>query len=275
MISPGGSAFPLQVDVRLRQGDLGRDGSASTVGMARWLEDARIRVRMRRFEQLVGTGEFGPFHIVLVSQHVERLAAVRRTGTNVQVHTGVRRAGRSSFTFEQSILAGDKHVGNGGATVILAGAAGPLQLPDALLADLADLRLPDSDQAAAPRPGTERHQREHYAHFTPLHARIGDVDANQHVNFMALATWYDEAVARFTLEAAGEPVPDLPPWSYRIQYVGEVTYPGEYEIGTLVRSFDADSVHYELGIFLDGTCIGVADAVGPRGALPAEYLRNT
>jgi acyl-CoA thioester hydrolase len=47
-----------------------------------------------------------------------------------------------------------------------------------------------------------------------------------------------------------------------------------YEIGALVRSFDDDSVHYELGIFLDGTCLGVADAVGPRGALPAEYLRN-
>ena len=56
------------------------------------------------------------------------------------------------------------------------------------------------------------------------------------------------------------------------RWVSEVTYPGDYEIGILVAAFDTDSVHYELGIFLEGTCLGVADAVGTRGELSARSL---
>ncbi|RSO07412.1 hypothetical protein DMH15_41830, partial [Streptomyces sp. WAC 06725] len=67
--------------------------------------------------------------------------------------------------------------------------------------------------------------------------------------------------------------PDLPPSSYQIQYLGEVTYPGDYEIGLTVRSVDTDSVHYELGIFHDSTCLSVADAIGPRGELTSEVLK--
>ncbi|MFI5666342.1 hypothetical protein [Streptomyces sp. NPDC051704] len=67
-------------------------------------------------------------------------------------------------------------------------------------------------------------------------------------------------------------MPDLPPWSYRIQYLGEVTYPGNYEIGLAVRSVDSGSVHYELAVFRGGTCLGVAEAIGPRGKLRASHL---
>jgi acyl-CoA thioester hydrolase len=41
-----------------------------------------------------------------------------------------------------------------------------------------------------------------------------------------------------------------------------VTYPGDYEVGIAVCSFDAESVHYELGVFRDSACLGVADAIG-------------
>ncbi|WP_331769381.1 response regulator (plasmid) [Embleya sp. NBC_00888] len=281
MSSPDDQNLGVQVDVRVRQADLGRDGWASTIGMARWLEDARIRLRLRRFERLVGTGGFGPFQILLVGQRVDRLAQAGPTGTRVQVHTGVRRVGRSSFTFEQAIMVGGKHVGSGDATVVLADNSGPLPLPDELIADLAEMRLPEtgSPAPARPRPEPERLQRAHYPYWAPLRSRIGDVDSNQHVNFIALATWYDEAVATFTLHSIGTgdagSVPDLPPWSYQIQYLGEVTYPGDYEIGLTARSVDtesAESVHYELGVFRDSTCLGVADAVGPLGKLTAEAL---
>jgi acyl-CoA thioester hydrolase len=62
---------------------------------------------------------------------------------------------------------------------------------------------------------------------------------------------------------------NLPPWSYRIQYLGEVTYPGDYDIGLRVGSFDNDHLDYELGLFRGTTCLGVADAIGGRGELPA------
>src|SRR4051794_26584149 len=267
------SAFPVRIEVRVRHADLGRDGSASTVGVARWMEDARIRFRSRRFERLVEAGGFGPFQFLIVSQSVERLAPAGRLRGSVQVHTGVSRVGRSSFTFEQAVYDDGKHVGRGEATVVLGGATGALALPDELIMDLTERLLPESGRtAAASRPTAGRQQRDHYRYFAPLRARIGDVDSNQHVNFMAQVTWYDEAVAAFTTEAAtraGEGgrvlVPDLAPWSYRIHYIGEVTYPGDYEVGLLARSSDSldeDAVYYELGIFRGDLCLGVADASG-------------
>ncbi|WP_107656585.1 acyl-CoA thioesterase family protein [Nocardia suismassiliense] len=267
-------AFPIRSDIRVRQGDLGRDGTVSTVGMARWLEDARIRLELPQFERLVTAGEFGPYQIIFVGQSVERLAPARRTDTDIEVHTDIRRIGRSSFTYGHAVFAGGNRVGSGSATVVLFGTAGPLALPDELIADLTALAGPDSSDTVADRPKSERRQRNHYPYSAPLRARISDVDINQHVNFIALATWYDEAVAAFTAAALDLDglVPDLSPSSYRIDYVGEVTYPGEYEIGVLVTAFDADSVHYELGIFLGSTCLGVAEAIGPRGELRAKSL---
>ena len=279
MTGIGDSAFPTQIDVQLRQADLGRDGTASTVGVARWLEDARVRVRLPRFERLVKAGRFGPFHILLVGQRVERLAPVRWADASVKVHTGFRRVGRASFTFEQAVLVGGKQVGSGDATVVLGGAAGALALPDELVADLHELKLPESDQVAWAIPDAERHQRDHYAFFAPLRARIGDVDSNQHVNFIALATWYDDAVATLSLAdvAAGEKGLGsyLPPWSYRIQYSGEVTYPGHYDVAVQVRPSDGGSVHYELGIFRGDTCLGLADAIGVRGEPPTARSSGT
>ncbi|MFI1918333.1 hypothetical protein [Nocardia sp. NPDC020380] len=273
MASFGDPVFPVQCDIRVRQGDLGRDDVVSAIGMARWLEDARIRVKMPQFERLVGAGEFGSHQIIFVSQSVERLAQVYRDDPDIQVCTGIRRIGRSSFTYEQAVFAGSERVGRGEATVLHLGPAGPLELPGELIADLTDLALPDSDAAAAPRPGAERRQRDYYAFFVRLPARIADVDTNQHVNYLALATWYDEAIAVFTAAELGESglVPaDLSPSSYRIDYLGEVTYPGDYEIGVRVSAFGEDSVDYELGLFRGHTCLGLADARGARGALSAK-----
>ncbi|WP_225729249.1 MULTISPECIES: hypothetical protein [unclassified Nocardia] len=266
------SSFPVQCDIRVRQGDLGRDDAVSTIGMARWLEDARIRLELPRFERLAGSGEFGPHQIIFVNQRIERLAGVDRTATDVRVHTGIRRIGRSSFTYEQAVSAGGRRVGGGGATVLLLGPAGPLDLPQELIADLTDLALPDTSRPTPPRPGSEREQRDHYPFFVPLCARISDVDSNQHVNYLALTTWYDEAVAVFTVAALGRDglAQALSPLSYRIDYLGEVTYPGDYEIGVLGRAFGDDRVAYELGIFRGRACLGVADATGARGALSAE-----
>ncbi|MFE9840661.1 hypothetical protein [Streptomyces goshikiensis] len=69
-----GSDAGVQADVPVRRADLGRDGPASTIGTARWLEDARIRLRLHRFERLIGEGRFGPFRILIVGQRVSRLA---------------------------------------------------------------------------------------------------------------------------------------------------------------------------------------------------------
>ncbi|MER6312482.1 hypothetical protein ABT237_01745 [Streptomyces sp. NPDC001581] len=177
--------------------------------------------RLHRFERLLGEGGFGPFRILLVGQRVSRLAPAAPVGTR------------------------GKHVGSGDATVVLADNSGPLRLPDELIADLDEMQLPETGVAgrsAATRLRPERLHRAHYSYWAPLRSRIGDVDSNQHVNFIALATWYDEA------------------------------YPGEYEIALTVRSVDTGSVHYELGVFRGSTCLGVADAIGPHGKLRPSHL---
>jgi len=268
---------PIETDVRVRQADLGRDGSASVVAMARWLEDARLRLRLQRFERLVGQGGFPRFQILFVGQRVERLARAGRAGAVVQVQTGIRRIGRSSFTYEQTAVIGGESVATGAATVVLRGAGGPLELPEELVADLGELRSGDTAEGpATARLGAERHQRDHYERFVPLRARIGDVDGNHHVNYLAQLTWYDEAIAVFTLDAVDQAerrtLPDLPPNAYAVQYLDEVTYPGDYEIGLRARDGGPGSVSYELAIFRGADCLGVADAAGPRGNLPAELL---
>lgn len=191
--------------------------------MARRLEDARIRLRLHRFERHVGKGGFGPFQILLVGQRVSRLAPAGPAGSRVRVHTGVRQVGRSSFTFEQVSMVGGTHVGSGDATVVPADNSGPLQSPDELIAvaDLDKMQLPETWEAgksAATRPRTEGLHRAHYSYWAPLRSRIGDVDSNQQVNLIALATWYDEAVAALTLDSIGTTgggsMPDLLPWSY-------------------------------------------------------------
>ncbi|MFE3579779.1 acyl-CoA thioesterase family protein [Streptomyces vinaceus] len=162
MNAPEHQMAGVQVDVPVRQADLGRDGSASTIGMARRLEDARIRLRLRCFERLVGEGRFGPFRILFVGQRLSRLAPAGPAGTRVQVHTGVRRVGRSSFTFGQEVMVGDERVGSGEATVVLADSSGPLQLPDELIADLDEMRLPETEVAersSATRVPAERPHR--------------------------------------------------------------------------------------------------------------------
>ncbi|MFF4260696.1 hypothetical protein [Streptomyces virginiae] len=100
--------------------------------MAHRLEDARIRLRLHRFERPIGEGGVGPFRILLVGQHISRLAP------------------------------------------------------------------------AATRLRPERLHRADCSYGVPLRSRIGDVDTDQHVNFIALATWYDEAVAAFASDSIGK-----------------------------------------------------------------------
>jgi acyl-CoA thioester hydrolase len=262
--------------VSLRLGDLGLDGRASTVALARWLEDARFRLRFARFDRRVAAGGFGPYRILLVSQHVERHVPVGWTDAPVRVRTGIRRIGRTSFTFGQTAFVGGQDVGSGEAVVVLADDTGPLALPAELLADLEELGSAEPTAAGASRPGAQRNERNHYPFATPLRARVGDVDSNRHVNYIALLTWYDDALAAFAVQVQGDDGPlslsALAPSAYRVQYIAEVGYPGDYEIGIAVAGHDAEAVHYELGLFRGDRCVGLADAIGARGELPGTTL---
>ncbi len=273
-------AYPVLRDVAPRYSDLGPDGMISATGLARWFEDARVSVELPGFRRLVEDGEFGPFRVLLAAQHVDRLAPMRWDG-KYRIGVGVRRVGNSSFTYGYGVFCDDRCVALGDTVTVFATDAGPADLPDALRSDLGGLVLDEPDAPAAHRPGPERRDRSTYPFAVSLRARIGDIDTNRHVNNVALLSWYADGVAALHDEILtlgwGGPPPEIAPSELRVQYVAEVGYPAEYEIGVAVLGQGADAdgdptVHYGLGVFLGDRCVGLADATGRRGDLPAEVL---
>jgi acyl-CoA thioester hydrolase len=289
-------AYPVLRDIAPRYSDLGPDGMISTTGLARWFEDARVAVALPGFRRLIEDGEFGPFRVLLAAQHVDRLVPMRWDG-KYRIGVGVRRLGGSSFTYGYGVFCDDRCVALGDTVTVFATEAGPAHLPDALRSDLAGLVLDEPDAPRAHRPGPERRDRATYPFAISLRARIGDIDTNRHVNNVALISWYADGVAALQDEVLtsgwGGPPPEIAPTRFRVQYVAEVGYPAEYEVGVAVLgqgaagsdgegsggegsggegSAGAGTVHYGLGVFLGDRCVGLADATGPRGDLPSEVL---
>jgi acyl-CoA thioester hydrolase len=253
----------------------------STTGVARWFEDVRVAVELPAFRRLIEDGEFGPFRVLLAAQHVDRLAPMGWDG-KYRIGVGIRRVGGSSFTYGYGVFCEDRCVALGDTVTVFATDAGPADLPDALRSDLAGLVLDEPDAPRALRPGPERRDRATYPFAISLRARIGDIDTNRHVNNVALISWYADGVAALQDEVLtsgwGGPPPGIAPTEFRVSYVAEVGYPAEYEIGVAVLGQDpgagdgAATVHYGLGVFLGDRCVGLADATGLRGELPAEVL---
>lgn len=272
-------AYPVLRDVAPRYSDLGPDGEISTTGLARWFEDIRVAVELPAFRRLIEDGEFGPFRVLLAAQHVDRLAPMRWDG-KYRIGVGIRRVGGSSFTYGYGVFGDDRCVALGDTVTVFATEAGPAHLPDAPRSDLAGLVLDEPDAPRAHRPGPERRDRATYPFAISLRARIGDIDTNRHVNNVALISWYADGVAALQDEVLtsgwGGPPPGIAPSGFRVQYVAEVGYPAEYEVGVAVLDTGGGegdgTVHYGLGLFLGDRCVGLADASGPRGDLPAEVL---
>lgn len=269
------AAYPVLRDVAPRYSDLGPDGDVSATGLTRWFEDARVGMELPLFRRLVEDGEFGAFRILLAAQAVERLDRMPFDG-KYRIGLGVRRIGGASFTYGYAVFCDDRCVALGSTVTVFATDAGPAHLPDALRTDLGALVLDEPDAPPAYQPGAPRRDRSSYPFAVALRARVGDIDTNRHVNNVTLVSWYADGVAALHDELLtpgwGGPPPELAPTGFRVQYVAEVGYPAQYEIGVAVLGVEGDTVTYGLGVFLGDRCVGLADAVGPRGELDATTL---
>ncbi|MCD2187459.1 acyl-ACP thioesterase domain-containing protein [Actinomycetospora soli] len=269
------AAYPSLRDVSPRYSDLGPDGTISATGLTRWFEDVRVGTELPAFRRLVEDGEFGAFRVLLAAQTVQRLDRMPFDG-KYRIGLGIRRIGGSSFTYGYAVFCDDRCVALGSTVTVFATEAGPAHLPDALRADLGGMVLDEPDAAAPYQPGPERRDRSAYPFAVALRARVGDIDTNRHVNNVTLVSWYADGVASLHDELLtpgwGGPPPELAPSTYRVQYVAEVGYPAQYEIGVAVLAVDGETVTYGLGVFLGDRCVGLADAVGPRGDLDAAAL---
>lgn len=268
-------SFPDLVDVTARYADLGPDGGVTTAALARWFEDTRISGIAGPYSRLVEDGGYGDLRILLATLEVERLAPVRLSH-GVRVGIGVRRIGRTSFTYGYGVLSGGELVAQGETVTVLAADSGPAALPDELRADLERTLLDEPDREPAPRAGEDRHDRASYPYAIAVPARLADLDTNRHVNNVTLLDWYGEAIAGLATEALGTgwggPPPALAPSHVRVRFVAEVGYPADHEVALRVAGYDEKRVHYELGLFHDGRCLGLAEATGAREDLPADAL---
>lgn len=273
---PAEDDFPDHQQVVQRFGDLAPDGTTSTVALSRLFEHPRIGLRFPRFDKLAADGGVKPHRILFVGQHVERLTAFGKVGATVRIGTGNRAIGRSSFTYGQGMFADGHLVAMAEATIVLADKSGPITVPDELLADLEELRLPHTSAAVESKPDPSRREWQYYPAAATVHSRIGDVDLNRHVNYVAQLGWYDEAIASHAHHLLGDDaarkLPRYLPWRYRVTYLGEVLHPRAYDVGIAVSGHDEHTVHYELGLFDGGQCLGIADAAAPRGELSATAL---
>ena len=68
----------------------------------------------------------------------------------------------------------------------------------------------------------------------------------------------------------GGPLDGLAPSTLAVQYLGEVHYPGIYQLRVAVLGIDDDVVRYACGLFDGPTCVGLAEAVGSCHATDAD-----
>ena len=108
--------------------------------------------------------------------------------------------------------------------------------------------------------------RETYPFRVDVRTRFGDLDTNRHVNNVALAGWYLDALAELHLDVlgypTGGPLDSLAPSSLRVDYLAEVHYPAIHQLRVGVVELDETSVRYACGLFDGPRCIGLAEATG-------------
>ena len=94
------------------------------------------------------------------------------------------------------------------------------------------------------KPELFRLSRGAYPFFRHVIARFSDMDAERHLNNVALASFYEDARVSFLRSMTGE----APAYRFVIAHVGisyltEAQYPGEYDVGVGV----CDSIQVAIG----------------------------
>ncbi|MDF1585528.1 acyl-CoA thioesterase [Marinimicrococcus flavescens] len=109
-----------------------------------------------------------------------------------------------------------------------------------------------------------RKNRGFYESWARETIRYNDTDRQGHVNNAVFSTLCETGRVRFLF---GPDVPALPPHRafviarLVIDYRGELTWPGEAEIGTTILRVGRSSFTFGQAIFKDGVCAATAESV--------------
>jgi acyl-CoA thioester hydrolase len=94
--------------------------------------------------------------------------------------------------------------------------------------------------------------------------RLTDLDHQHHVNNAVFAVLYTSGRHDFIHSHVRPLVAESDMFAMAkitIEYLAEMHYPGEVEIGTLIRRLGRTSITFGHGMFKDGKCVSVAEAV--------------
>jgi len=122
-----------------------------------------------------------------------------------------------------------------------------------------------------------------YPRVVEMRATYADVDSFQHLNNVALARYFEEGRATLNMEVFGVDAVVRPSEGVQllfasivIDYVSQGQYPGKVEVGTGVSKVGRSSFTQSAGLFQQGRCVALCDAVtvfasGGKGAeLPPD-----
>ena len=120
---------------------------------------------------------------------------------------------------------------------------------------------PQPEAGAAADPLQDRSR---FAVWTTDRLRLVDLDFQRHVNNVAYAVFCANGRYSF-MEAHVRPhigrADVVAVAKVVIDYLGEMSYPGDVEVGTLVRSVGRTSFTFGQGLFKDGKCVGTSESV--------------
>ncbi len=259
------ASFPVLVEHPARYSDLDPSRRIGRDALVRWFEDARVAVELGRLGADLGTRRT-QIRTMLASVRVDVLAPLR-VADQYRIGLGVTHIGTTSFAYTYAVFSGDECVATGESVSVHVTSDGPSPLPDDVRAALAELRVVGEP---APRAARDLLAREAYPFRLDIRTRFGDIDTNRHVNNVALAGWYLDALAELHLDVlgypSGGPLDGLQPSSLAVQYLAEVHYPGIHQLRVGVLDLDDDTVGYACGLFDGPRCIGLAEARGAHNA---------
>ncbi len=110
-----------------------------------------------------------------------------------------------------------------------------------------------------------RRSPEHYPVRLTLQTRFGDMDANAHLNNVAIARLVEEARVRFhyqvKVRVASTDPSGIMIVHAAIDYLGEGAYPGDVEAGVAIADIGGSSYRLAVGLFQNGKAFALADSV--------------
>ncbi|MDB5760170.1 MAG: hypothetical protein JWM30_3459 [Burkholderia sp.] len=119
-----------------------------------------------------------------------------------------------------------------------------------------------------------RRQLESYDFHCTIEPRYADMDAERHINNVAVQALHAEALMRFQIHAGGGWKPDgalLHPLESEVHFLKVTHYPEPVQCGVRLLSVDENGFRLATALFQSGVCTSIQESL----ALPWQYAEPT